>query len=68
MLRFHIANMSCGGCAKGVTATIHEADPAAEVEVALDRREVTVAAPQADAATLDQVLRDAGWKATRLPG
>jgi len=66
MLRYRIENMTCGGCAKGVTATVKEADPAARIEVALDRREVAVEAPGADAAAIEAALREAGWNATRL--
>jgi len=65
MLRYHIANMTCGGCEKGVRATLAEADPKARVEVALDRREVGIAS--ADAARIEAALRDAGWEAARLP-
>ena len=68
MLRYHIANMTCGGCAKGVTATLREADPAARVEVALDRREVTVTPAAADRAAIEHALREAGWEATPAAG
>ncbi|MGG5810123.1 heavy-metal-associated domain-containing protein [Falsiroseomonas sp. CW058] len=63
MLRFHIPNMTCGGCAKGVTATLREAAPAAKVEIALDRREVSVDAAASEAAAIERALRDAGWEA-----
>jgi len=66
MLRFRIPNMTCGGCAKGVAATLGEVDPRAEVEVDLDRREITVRSAAADADTLDRALRDAGWKSECL--
>jgi copper chaperone len=64
MLRYHIANMTCGGCVKGVRATLAEAAPAARVEVALDRREVEIAS--ADAARIEAALREAGWEVLRL--
>ncbi len=64
MLRYHIANMTCGGCEKGVRATLAEAVPGARVDVALDRREVGVAS--AEAARIEAALRDAGWEAARL--
>lgn len=66
MLRFHIPNMTCGGCAKGVTATLREADPAARVEIALETREVSIGNATRDAANLEAALREAGWQAERL--
>lgn len=66
MLRFKIPNMACGGCAKGVTATVREVDPNAVVQVNLEQREVAVETKAADADTLDRALRDAGWKSERL--
>lgn len=65
MLRYHIANMTCGGCEKGVRATLAGAVPGARVDVALDRREIGVAS--AEAARIEAALRDAGWEAVRLP-
>ncbi|MDJ0391009.1 heavy-metal-associated domain-containing protein [Roseomonas sp. E05] len=66
MLRFKIPNMACGGCAKGVTATLREVDPNAVVQVSLEHREVTVESKAAGADTLDRALRDAGWKSERV--
>jgi copper chaperone len=68
MIRFRIPNMTCGGCAKGVSATLRDADPQAEAQVDLEKREVTVARTSLDAATLaEHLLRD-GWQAERLGG
>ncbi|MDJ0391533.1 heavy-metal-associated domain-containing protein [Roseomonas sp. E05] len=67
MSRFKIPNMACGGCAKGVIATVHEVDPDAAVQVKLEQREVIVASKAADAGTLDRALRAAGWNSERLP-
>jgi copper chaperone len=66
MHRFRIANMNCGGCAKGVTASLREADPQAEIGINLDSREATVTSA-VDTARLEQVLRDGGWQAERIP-
>lgn len=41
-MKFHIANMTCGGCARGVTATIQDVDPNAKVDIDLDSKIVTV--------------------------
>ncbi len=66
MHRFRIANMNCGGCAKGVTASLRLADPQAEIEIKLDMREASVTSAM-DTASLEQALRDGGWKTERIP-
>lgn len=66
MTRIRIANMTCGGCAKGVAATLRDAVPGAGPVVGLDRREVTASG---DAAALVAALRADGWEAEALvPG
>ncbi len=35
MIRFKVANMSCGGCARAVTAALRGVDPDAEISVDL---------------------------------
>jgi len=42
MHRFRIANMNCGGCAKGVTAALRQADPQAGIDIKRDTREAAV--------------------------
>ena len=57
-MKFQIDNMTCGGCARSVTKAIQKVDPAAEVEIDLDRRLVEVRSeqpPTAFASALDQV-------------
>ncbi|MCB4824484.1 heavy-metal-associated domain-containing protein [Roseicella aerolata] len=66
MVVFRIAGMSCGGCARRVTAALRGAEPGAEVQVDLQRREVTVTGA-ADADRLARALRDAGYPGERLP-
>ena len=41
-MKLHIENMSCSGCARGVTATIQAIDPNAQVDVDLATKLVTV--------------------------
>lgn len=65
MHRFRIANMNCGGCAKGVTASLRQADPQAEIDINLDAREAAVTSA-VDTARLEQVLRDGGWQVERI--
>lgn len=61
MARIHIANMTCGGCVKGVTATLRAAAADTDLSVALDRREITLA--DAVAAAALAALRADGWDA-----
>ncbi|NKC31137.1 heavy-metal-associated domain-containing protein [Falsiroseomonas selenitidurans] len=65
MHRFRIANMSCGGCAKGVTASLRQADQEAKIDIRLDTREAAVTSAT-DTARLEQVLRDGGWQVERI--
>lgn len=41
-MKLLIENMTCGGCARGVTATIHEIDPSAKVDIDLATKVVSV--------------------------
>lgn len=66
MIRFKVANMSCGGCARAVTAALRGADPDAEISADLGRREVTVAST-AGAEGLASALRRAGFEGQALP-
>lgn len=47
---YHVTGMTCGGCARSVTAAIQELAPAAKVEVDLGNKAVSV-----DGASEDQV-------------
>lgn len=62
---FSVPNMKCGGCARSVTAALHTADPAAEIEVDLERREVIVRS-LANETRLIAALRAAGFDGERL--
>ena len=37
-MRFHVQNMSCGGCARGVTRAVQSVDPEAGIEIDLHTR------------------------------
>lgn len=63
MANFMIDNMTCNGCVKGVTATVRQADPAAEVEVNLERRQLRVSSGRADETALLRALEADGWRA-----
>lgn len=62
MYRFHIPDMTCGGCLNAVIRTIRTVDPTARVEGAPEKREVTVFSDKAEAAFLS-ALSEAGYPA-----
>ena len=66
MVRFRIANMSCGGCAKGVTATLKEIDPGVELRFDMPHREVAVERTTANAGAMQAALVSAGWQSERV--
>ena len=41
-MKLLIANMNCGGCARGVTATIHDIDSNAKIDIDLVAKVVSV--------------------------
>ena len=41
-MRFHIATMECGGCARGIAKALHSIDPTAQIDTDLAARIVTV--------------------------
>lgn len=57
-----ISNMSCGGCAKGVLATLKSAAPEAQPAIDIEARRVTV--QSSDVGALIAALRADGWEAT----
>lgn len=61
MLHMTITNMHCGGCAKGVRASLSEVAPGVTVEISLERREASLDVP--DAAPVLAKLRRDGWQA-----
>ena len=61
-MKFRIANMTSGGCAKGVTATIRKVDPAARPLIDLERREVAIEGSTVEADSFAKALLAAGWQ------
>ncbi|RJL07371.1 copper chaperone [Paracoccus aestuarii] len=61
-MQFHIQNMSCGGCVRGVTRAIQSVDPAAKVTPDLTKRTIEVASDQ-PRAILESALVKAGFPA-----
>ncbi len=60
MLRFHIPNMTCGGCAKSVTKALLSVDPQARIETDPPTRDVRVDSALDKSAFLT-VLSEAGY-------
>lgn len=65
MMRFKVANMSCGGCARAVAAALRGVASDAGISVDLDRREVTVGST-AGAEGFAGALREAGFDGQAL--
>ena len=62
-MHFRIEGMTCGGCAKSVTAAITSVDPGAKVEATPAARTVEVETSASEVQIL-QVLDQAGYPAT----
>ncbi|EIM24571.1 heavy-metal-associated domain-containing protein [Microvirga lotononidis] len=65
MYRFHVPDMSCGGCLRSVEQAIRTIDPQAEVDGNLENHVVTVASSQGEARLLS-ALEMAGFPAQLL--
>jgi copper chaperone len=61
MTRIKVLNMTCGGCAKGVAASLQSA-AGKELQVDLEHREIMVGGEAEPQALLD-LLRADGWQA-----
>ena len=59
-MRFHIDDMTCGGCVRGVTRAIQSLDPTATVEADPPNRTIEVATT-ATRGQLEAALADAGF-------
>ena len=66
MHRFHIPNMTCGGCAKSVTKALLSVDPQARIETDPPAREVRVDSAMDESAFL-VVLHAAGYPDEQRP-
>lgn len=59
-MQFHIENMTCGGCAWGVTKAIQSVDAGAQVTADPPKRSVEVAS-SASRAQIEAALIEAGF-------
>lgn len=61
-IKLHIENMTCGGCARGVTKAIQSVDPQAIVTTDPASRSVEVDS-SVDQERIESALREAGFPA-----
>ena len=62
-MRFHIENMTCGGCARSVTKAVETVDPKAKVNADPVTKKVTIEST-APAEAFSRALGEAGYPAT----
>lgn len=62
MIELTLPTMTCGHCAKTVTATVQRLDPAAQLQIDLPTHRVAIQT-QADEKALRQALADEGYEA-----
>jgi copper chaperone len=62
-MRFHIENMTCGGCARSVTKAVESVDPKARVDADPVTKTVTVES-SASTDSISRALADAGYPAS----
>ena len=58
---FQVNDMTCGHCASTITKALTALDRDAEVDIQLGSRRVEVRGSTADAAELQQVIKEAGY-------
>lgn len=61
-MQFHIENMTCGGCVRGVTKAIQSVDPQAEINADPPTRKLEVNT-SASREQIEAALLDAGFPA-----
>ncbi len=59
-MHFHVENMTCGGCVRGVTKAVQRVDPQAEVIADPPSRKLEVKT-QASQQQIEEALREAGF-------
>lgn len=59
-MKFHIENMTCGGCVRGVTRAIHSVDPQAEINADPPSRSLEVQT-SASQEQIEAALNEAGF-------
>jgi copper chaperone len=64
-MRFHIENMTCGGCARSVAKAVEAVDPKARIEADPVTKKATVDT-SLPSETISRVLSEAGYPATAV--
>lgn len=64
-MKFHIPNMTCGGCVRGVTASIQDVDPNAQVNADLEHKTIEVTS-HLDASRIKKALDADDFPATQI--
>ena len=60
MIEIQVGDMTCGHCVGRVTQAVKEVDPAAQVQVDLQSKRVSIASAAASA-QFEQAIREAGY-------
>lgn len=68
MIAFEVKDMTCGHCAGTITKAVAAADPKAVVQIDLPSHRVQIQPGAANAATLAQVITEAGYTPVALAG
>ena len=65
MIAYDVKDMTCGHCVSAITQAVKNVDAAAKVDIDLARHRVEIEPATADAKTLGDAIREAGY--TPLP-
>lgn len=61
MIAFEVQDMTCGHCVRTITQAVQALDPQAQVQIDLATHRVAIEAARADAAALQEAIREAGF-------
>ena len=61
MVELTVSGMRCGPCGRAVTEAVRSIDPAAEVEIDLDSKSVSIDT-EADVSRIRAAIEDAGYQ------
>jgi len=61
MLAYRVDDMTCGHCASTITKAIRTVDAGAKIEVDIGQKLVRVEPTEADAETLSDAIKEAGY-------
>lgn len=67
MIAFRVDDMSCGHCVSTITHAVQAADPAASVDIDLERHLVRIEPAAATAQALGHAIKEAGYTPVPVP-